>query len=797
MTSRGPWRLVTVNTAPERAKKLIGRVAETLKDRYDIQHVANCSSIDEMEDAVKEQQPNILFSASMWTAEESARIHQIARSVVPDIKLYGIPEGLQVKYGPDAIVQHLVENVPKVIEEPQDVWPLSPSMSDYASIRSVTEQNQSISYEPVPGINTDSMFVDPALSSSELNVHLEWPDAEALLHSIVTFDWGSLTLPPGSMPAAQLRQQTAPRPNISYDVQSVDVGQTQDPEQLSPVNGSRDAIQSLSDMITSLSQNVTSAAKSLPELNPAFLDSCLQAYFSHFNIYFPILHRPTFVFRDCSPSLILNAIALGSLFIGTDDAVSEVSSYSYIAYWSRVLTKYLHKGEVLWRLAHTAVATAWTALLRHQGPYDSHRGVQLVLTALLGQCYAVMSENTDLKLTSQVFHSLGFNWANQNNLYRPSSSQQPALSAGEVSDERAWKEWAAEEVYHRALIGHYILDGHLSYLSGQPGAATLHATNSLRLSACSKAFEARDTQEWRLALGQEQSQGPTFSFSDIYHELFATIHPDNEVSPCLRSLNAPLDVRVVLECLHALVRENREMQSSKSIVKIPTLPEVKQALVRVFQLLNDTWSFDDTERLELVIRWHFVCLDLLCNSIKLFDQICRHLQIDQHIFKTKNSGSDLKDSMQWIRGSTDAKCAFLHAVAIQDTVNQLPFNRTNTFWMPIPIFAASTIYSLFRLSGITSVSVPAVVHWESTLIDRPNIREASGSPEQDVSWKKTQIFLSSNWRKTNYALGPARNLPFEMKKIQTMMHGLAIQWGVAIEMETILSQLETLEPLED
>ncbi|EXK24926.1 hypothetical protein FOXG_10080 [Fusarium oxysporum f. sp. lycopersici 4287] len=669
------------------------------------------------------------------------------------------------------------ENDQQQQQEPQDVWPLSPSMSDYASIRSVTEQNQSISYEPVPGINTDSMFVDPALSSSELNVHLEWPDAEALLHSIVTFDWGSLTLPPGSMPAAQLRQQTAPQPNISYDVQSVDVGQTQDPEQLSPVNGSRDAIQSLSDMITSLSQNVTSAAKSLPELNPAFLDSCLQAYFSHFNIYFPILHRPTFVFRDCSPSLILNAIALGSLFIGTDDAVSE--------------------GEVLWRLAHTAVATAWTALLRHQGPYDSHRGVQLVLTALLGQCYAVMSENTDLKLTSQVFHSLGFNWANQNNLYRPSSSQQPALSAGEVSDERAWKEWAAEEVYHRALIGHYILDGHLSYLSGQPGAATLHATNSLRLSACSKAFEARDTQEWRLALDQEQSQGPTSSFSDIYHELFATIHPENEVSPYLRSLNAPLDVRVVLECLHALVRENREMQSSKSIVKIPTLPEVKQALVRVFQLLNDTWPFDDTERLELVIRWHFVCLDLLCNSIKLFDQICRHLQIDQHIFKTKNSGSDLKDSMQWIRGSTDAKCAFLHAVAIQDTVNQLPFNRTNTFWMPIPIFAASTIYSLFRLSSITSVSVPAVVHWESTLIDRPNIREASGSPEQDVSWKKTQSFLSSNWRKTNYALGPARNLPFEMKKIQTMMHGLAIQWGVAVEMETILSQLETLEPLED
>ncbi|KAF4332798.1 hypothetical protein FBEOM_13396 [Fusarium beomiforme] len=116
MTSQGPWRLVTVNTAPERAKLLIGRVADALRDRYDIQHVANCTSIDEVEDTVKEYQPNILFSASMWTADESARIHQIARSVVPDIKLYGIPEGLQVKYGPDAIVEHLIENVPRVIE---------------------------------------------------------------------------------------------------------------------------------------------------------------------------------------------------------------------------------------------------------------------------------------------------------------------------------------------------------------------------------------------------------------------------------------------------------------------------------------------------------------------------------------------------------------------------------------------------------------------------------------------------------------------------------------------------------
>jgi hypothetical protein len=41
---KGPFQLVTVNTAPERAKRLIGRMIEGLKDRYDIEHVANCAS---------------------------------------------------------------------------------------------------------------------------------------------------------------------------------------------------------------------------------------------------------------------------------------------------------------------------------------------------------------------------------------------------------------------------------------------------------------------------------------------------------------------------------------------------------------------------------------------------------------------------------------------------------------------------------------------------------------------------------------------------------------------------------
>lgn len=41
---QGPFRLVTVNTAPERAKLLVSRAVEILKDRFTIDHVSNCES---------------------------------------------------------------------------------------------------------------------------------------------------------------------------------------------------------------------------------------------------------------------------------------------------------------------------------------------------------------------------------------------------------------------------------------------------------------------------------------------------------------------------------------------------------------------------------------------------------------------------------------------------------------------------------------------------------------------------------------------------------------------------------
>ena len=42
--SEQPINLVSVNTAPERAKRLIGILIEDVKDRYNIRHAANSES---------------------------------------------------------------------------------------------------------------------------------------------------------------------------------------------------------------------------------------------------------------------------------------------------------------------------------------------------------------------------------------------------------------------------------------------------------------------------------------------------------------------------------------------------------------------------------------------------------------------------------------------------------------------------------------------------------------------------------------------------------------------------------
>ncbi|KAL7419970.1 hypothetical protein Q5752_004933 [Cryptotrichosporon argae] len=114
-----PINLVSVNTVPARAKVVIGKVIENVKDKYTIVHAGNTETIEGVKPLLLSVQPppGILFCASMWTPEEQAEIQRIARETIPGIKTHGIPTGLQQKVGPDGIVEYLMGVIDDVMTQ--------------------------------------------------------------------------------------------------------------------------------------------------------------------------------------------------------------------------------------------------------------------------------------------------------------------------------------------------------------------------------------------------------------------------------------------------------------------------------------------------------------------------------------------------------------------------------------------------------------------------------------------------------------------------------------------------------
>jgi hypothetical protein len=65
-------------------------------------------------------------------------------------------------------------------------------------------------------------------------------------------------------------------------------------------------------------------------------------------------------------------------------------------------------------------------------------------------------QNVTLRMTAQVFHSLGFYWARETGIYDivldDEASIDEAFATGEMIEER-WKIWAAKETQLRAMLG--------------------------------------------------------------------------------------------------------------------------------------------------------------------------------------------------------------------------------------------------------------------------------------------------------------------------------------------------------
>jgi hypothetical protein len=342
------------------------------------------------------------------------------------------------------------------------------------------------------------------------------------------------------------------------------------------------------------SSSVTAAAES-SSINSIFLDECLHMFFVRFIPTFPVLHRATFIFRDCIHPLLLNAIAIGSLYLGPKEAVA--------------------KGEVLWRLAHTAVATSWQTLITHKGPYDTCQGVQLVITALLGQVYGSLSKNRAIRTMSQAFHAQGFTWANYCGMFDAepySTDDLPFNNATKTEKEYQWRVWVAREIQHRALLAHYMLDGLIAQMSGK-ATSVRHASNQLRLPSSEAAFAAGTAEEWLNLMHAQPASKATFR--NLFRLFFSPVDDHHWLGQSLSGFS----LRVVLEGLQSLLSDCDE--DGEAAVGVPSKTEICRALARIYDNITPNMSLYSVDRLETLLRWHAICLDAVIDSSVL----CRHV----------------------------------------------------------------------------------------------------------------------------------------------------------------------------
>lgn len=483
-------------------------------------------------------------------------------------------------------------------------------------------------------------------------------------------------------------------------------------------------------------------------------------FFMNFVPSFPVVHRPTFVFRDSTHPLLLNAIALGSLFMCQKENAL--------------------KGEILWRLAHTAVATSWNTLIEHQGPYDACSGVQLVLTALLGQVYAIFSTNVTLRRTAQTFHSLGFYWARECGMYADSEDSELLADANLSHEEinRRWRRWAAEENQLRALLGHYVLDGQIAHYTGGP-TCQRHSSNYLRLPCDNAVFEALTAEEWILRTRAVPWRLTTFA--DLFNVLFSSQLENHYLSTCIPVFTA----NVLLEGLKSFVLESNDAKGR--IVGVPDKEEILNALGKMHQCIMASEQMSPIDRCNTLLRWHSICLDAATDSITLCRQMCDEYRIKQNIFGGKKHRRQSHINLSVWVNTTEAKRALLHAHAIWHTLQDLPLGRPHAIHVPASIFSAAIIYCAYCIAGVPVVQVPIVNNWQDIMSNDLDTNAATQSSD-DIYVRQ---YLTKQVDASSLKGGETRNLLYDMNSVPGYLRSLSRPWGIATILAEILEQLIT------
>jgi hypothetical protein len=520
-----------------------------------------------------------------------------------------------------------------------------------------------------------------------------------------------------------------------------------------PADAIRRAVTSLNDIIQGIQSPLDSHQDPLSGSSRGrSLNVYLELFLARFPGILPVVHKATFDATETAPSALLLMLALGTNCSGSPAAVLQ--------------------GEHLWTLAHAVATISWSSILTNRGPHDICEGVQLVLTAVLGQTYALMSANGKLRTTAQVVHDLGFHWARQCGMYDADYGHYPTAEDSSVSQ---WKAWAAKETQLRVVLAHYVLDGHIAQISGE-SVCVRHSVNPLPMPSSNAAFIAPDPNTWKAEMSKTEPVKATFR-----QYILALFRGDN-CDFSSKSLSE-YSVRVVLECFQSFASERHE--GGGDAVGLPSLQSTIEAMIRLYQ----SQIQESSEETQLSIRWHSILGFSLCTDVRhVCYQLCKSTGTMQTIFppsKSSHSTSD-QDIRRWVN-SQEGWMTLLHSFAVCRRLSDLPLQQASGIQVPLAAFLAAIPLLAFLSTNTTTLVIPIETDWRvsADLCGDPLVER---DPHQSTTARIQTLDFANGIRLSDDQTLQC-NLHVEIHGLRRLLRTLSETWGLCIPMEATLKSI--------
>ena len=297
------------------------------------------------------------------------------------------------------------------------------------------------------------------------------------------------------------------------------------------------------------------------------------------------------------------------------------------------------------------------------------------------------------------------------------------------------------------------------------------------MPASDAAFDATTADDW---IHQMRKAEPSRrSFREVFVALFTSKYLQMDDYFLLSNFT----LRVLLEGLQSLAADIQEA-GGQPCIGTPSRTEIAHALIRIYQKHLQGDQSSSVDRMELLIRWHSICLNLAAPSTALCRRMCVAYDIQQELHGTSREALAGFDLVAWSQ-SSDALRAVLHALAIQHIVEKMPLGRSHAIHLPSAIFAVSTIYCGRCIGGFPTISTPRNISWET--VWEVDVSEMTQSNTLIPLDRKMRAFLNGEYSRST-PNATTTNLVYELNSLQIILNSISSRWGVSHEMDGVLQR---------